>query len=1077
MIRKILFLLVCSICFACKSFSCVGSQSYTTNPAPGPGNTYTAGQVVTFCYTINGYNQVNSNWLHGLTFTFGSGWNANSFTVVSAPLPVSGTGTWGYYPNGETSSNTGIHYSAGFYFETATGAACGCTNGNPGDNYGDDCASGNCSWTFCFSLQVSNNASPGASLSLKITPTGDGASGSWGNPGCSDPASSISTSTVAAHILVVNTTGTNVTCAGACNGKAIATASNGSPPYLYKWSTTPTQHTPNISNLCPGTYYVTVTDLNNTSATASITITQPAPITKTDSIVNPTCSGTCTGAVIVNATGGTLPYNYAWSAGAAPNASADYTLCAGAVNVVVTDSNHCSITSSYTLVDPPVVIVNLVSQSNALCYGSNTGSLTVSGTGGTSGHFNYHWSNSINGPTDSTLVAANYKVTATDLNGCTATGSYTISQPSTFIVIDSPVITNIKCHGLHDGAISAKANGGAGTLNYSWEEVSTSAFLFGQTITNLSADSYNLTVTDSTNCQALANYQVLDAAALTIDSLTISAPTCYGVNNGTGAIYAHGGTGNLNYNWNGTAADTTALLNNIGTGPLTITILDGNNCIVKDSAFVTQPPQIVINVLNQVNVLCNAGANGSITISTSGGVAGYTYLWNNYQTGPTDTALAAGAVTVTVTDSHACTVSQTFNITQTSTLVANPLETDNKCFSAADGLIDANITGGSPPYSFMWSDSQSTQIAHALPAGTYTCTVTDYDGCTLLATSTVNQPEDIVIYDSTIAVKCNGQNSGMITIAATGGVSPFTFACTQDEAIFKYAQNGIITQLDTGIYSVIASDGNGCTKNIAAYVPSAVPDSFTTATDSTLCYGVAFRDGAAHIVATTLQNAPYQYGIDGGAFQLNGYFPGLAAGAHLILAINTNGCIDSLPVSIYEPPPVIVQMVPDTIVIPLGQSQSVKVNYLNISNAIYSWEPAMGLSCMDCAEPVLSPYVSGTYTVTASMQSVDAICSGYNTLYVEVLPERNVFVPNAFSPNGDGNNDVFKIYGENIKSVELKIFNRWGEMIYYTNNQFSGWDGTYKGQMQQPGIFIYEAVVTFLDNKQTSQNGSLTLIR
>ena len=265
---------------------------------------------------------------------------------------------------------------------------------------------------------------------------------------------------------------------------------------------------------------------------------------------------------------------------------------------------------------------------------------------------------------------------------------------------------------------------------------------------------------------------------------------------------------------------------------------------------------------------------------------------------------------------------------------------------------------------------------------------------------------------------------------------------------------------------------------VTSDVPIATIDNFTTAVDSTSCYGADYNDGAAHVVALSAQNGPYQFSIDNGLPQFSGDFFNLAAGAHTITAINLNGCGSTIPVVVLEPLPIVVDVIPDTVILPLGEVQQVQVVYLNAPNSVtYSWTPALGLSCVDCPNPLVSPFTRQDYVITISMVNGSATCYGSATLHADVLPHKPVFVPNSFTPNGDGNNDVFQIFGEGIKTLDLKIFNRWGELVYESNNQFEGWDGTYKGQMQLPQVFTYATKIYFLDDTKVEKKGTITLVR
>ncbi|HRG89277.1 MAG TPA: gliding motility-associated C-terminal domain-containing protein, partial [Chitinophagales bacterium] len=365
-----------------------------------------------------------------------------------------------------------------------------------------------------------------------------------------------------------------------------------------------------------------------------------------------------------------------------------------------------------------------------------------------------------------------------------------------------------------------------------------------------------------------------------------------------------------------------------------------------------------------------------------------------------------------------------------------------------------------------------------VPAGTYHVLVTDGNSCTINAATVVSEPADIIVNTSATAVKCVGSSDGTITVLAIGGTPPFSYAATTDGINFIYSTDSLFENLPIGSYTIEITDGQGCTRPAQAIVPNATLDNFVTATDSTSCYGPDYNDGAVYVQTLTPQNGPYQYSIDNGTPQLSGDFYYVSAGQHTVTATSYNNCVTTIPVLVLEPLPIVVDVVPDTVYLPLGQGQQVQVNYLNANGVVtYNWTAQDGLSCIDCPDPVVSPYISQDYVITISTVNGSATCYGSATLHAEVTRPEPVFVPNAFSPNGDGNNDVFQIYGQSIKTISLKVFNRWGEMVFTSDNQFNSWDGTFKGQQQMPAVFTYNAQVTFLNNDKSELKGTVTLIR
>ena len=232
-------------------------------------------------------------------------------------------------------------------------------------------------------------------------------------------------------------------------------------------------------------------------------------------------------------------------------------------------------------------------------------------------------------------------------------------------------------------------------------------------------------------------------------------------------------------------------------------------------------------------------------------------------------------------------------------------------------------------------------------------------------------------------------------------------------------------------------------------------NNFNVSTDSTLCYGPDYNDGAITVIPTVIFNAPYQFSLDQGLYQPTGVYWGVSAGNHTVLVINGNQCMDTIPVVVYEPLPVVAEVTPDTVILEPGQNKQVTVSYLNAGNNVeFSWSPAIGLSCIDCPNPTINTYQPGVYTVTVSTINDSAVCYGSATLWVENSATRQYSSLMHSARTGDGNNDVFMIYGESIKTVDMRIFNRWGELMYETENQYKGWDGMYKGQIQQPGVFV-----------------------
>lgn len=863
---------------------------------------------------------------------------------------------------------------------------------------------------------------------------------------------------------------TDVTCFGLNNGSITVSVSGGSGGITITWSNTQSGNT--ISALGPGVYSVTATDVNGCSASASYLISQPAPVTFGAPVIEDvTCFSA--GEVDVTATGGTGTISYQWS-----NNQSGVPLTnvpAGTYSVTATDANSCTATASYTVgtAAGAIVIASPVI-TDVSCNGLNDGAIAVSLSGG-SGPLTITWSNAGTSAAIANLTAGSYSLTVTDTTGCIATAAYTVNQPSQ-LVVNAPQIQNIGCDGGNTGTITANVSGGTPAYQYNWSEVGTGQNYTGQTISSLAVGDYSLTVTDLNLCTATAQYTI---TAVTPLVFTVSATdvSCFNGSNGTATVSVTSGTPPYAYNWNNTGNSANATQTGFSAGQVTVVVTDAN-CSDTAVVSIAQPAAIVIALDNQVNVSCSGGSDGSLAVTATGGTPGYSYLWSNGQQTPSAIGLPAGSVNVTITDAANCTATQSYTITQPQAVSASVVSSNALCFQQPSGSATASANGGTAPYVYAWSNNQTGATATNLLAGNYTCIVTDANGCTASALAIINEPADLTLTATPQAIKCQGDANGQITAFPGGGIQPYTINAVSSANGTNYtAINSVITGLAAGDYNVLVTDANGCTESILVTVADATPDNFLVTTDSTSCYGPDYNDGAVFVIATSIQNGPYQFGIDGGPLGYSGDFYNVSAGIHTITAVNFNGCVSQIPALVLEPLPIIVDVIPDTLVLPLGGSGSVQTVYLNANNVTYNWQPSTGLSCSDCPNPTVTAYQTTDYTVAVSMINGTATCYGYANLHVEVQPQMPVFIPNTFTPNGDGNNDLFLIYGQDIKTVDLKIFNRWGELVFESNNQFVGWDGTYKGVLQNPAVFTYYATITFLNDKKAERKGSVTLLR
>jgi gliding motility-associated-like protein len=686
------------------------------------------------------------------------------------------------------------------------------------------------------------------------------------NSGCT-----VSTSVTINQPLVLTATinPTNVLCFNQNNGSAIASASGGTTPYNYLWSNG--NNTNTIINLTPGTYSVTATDNNGCTASASVNITQPVLLTTTMlPPVNVTCFNGNNGSATVTPAGGTVPYTYNWSNGT-HNGTANG-LTNGTYTVTVTDQNGCSATNSVVINQPPQLTTVMGPTTNLTCNGSANGSTTVTANGGTPG-YSYTWSNGSHNTTITNLTAGTYKVTVTDNNGCTATNSVTITQPN--ILTASIARTNVSCFSGNNGSATASASGGTVPYNFHWSNGSNT-----NVISNLTAGTYSVTVTDNNGCTASASVNITQPVLLTT---TMSVPvnvSCFGGNNGSASVTPAGGTSPYTYNWSNGTHNGTAT--GLVSGTYTVTVTDQNGCTSTNTITINQPIQLTTTISSQANVTCNGVANGSATISANGGVPPYNYTWSNGLHTTTISNLTAGTYTITVTDNNGCTATNTVTITQPNLLTASISKTNVSCFSANNGSAAASASGGTIPYSYLWSNGNNTNVINNLNAGTYSVTITDNNGCTASASVNITQP---VLLTTTMAppvnVSCFGGNNGSATVTTTGGTSPYTYNWSNG------ANTGNATGLASGTYFVTVTDINGCTSTNLVVInqPSQLSSVISGLTD------VACNGGNTGTATVTAIGGipPYSYSWSNGSTTT--LISGLTSGTYLVTITDNHGCV------------------------------------------------------------------------------------------------------------------------------------------------------------------------------------------
>ena len=613
--------------------------------------------------------------------------------------------------------------------------------------------------------------------------------------GCSASASI----TITQPTRLVLTISSTPTSCGGINGTVTVSASGGTAPYTYAWSNGAT--TVSVANLAAGTYTVVVTDANGCKATVSVTVAASINLSVSITGVNASC-GANNGTATATVNGGTAPFTYLWSNGATTASISG--LGAGTYSVTVTDKNGCTGTASVVITASSNITIS-ISKTNVLCNGGNTGSATATVSGGTP-PITYLWSNGATTATISNLIAGIYSVTATDKNGCTASASTIVAQPARLNLVISSTATS--CGG-SNGTVSVVASGGTPPYTYLWSNGATTS-----SVSNLAAGTYTVVVKDANGCTATATVTVAASTNLSVSITGVNA-AC-GANNGSATATVNGGTAPFTYLWSTGA--TTASITGLGAGTYSVTVTDKNGCTGSASVTITASPRVTVTV-TKTNVKCNGESNGTATATVAGGTAPFTYLWSNGGTTATISNLAAGIYSVTVTDKNGCTATGQVIVAQPAKLTLSLSSTPATCLST--GSATATVTGGTPPYTYLWSNGATTATITNLAGGTYTVTATDANGCKVSGSVIVaanNSPNLACSVTITRQISAINANDGELKVTATGGAAPYTYLWSNG------ATTATISFLSPGTYSVSVTDNNGCKTICSATLPNSICD-------------------------------------------------------------------------------------------------------------------------------------------------------------------------------------------------------------------------------------------------------------
>lgn len=688
-------------------------------------------------------------------------------------------------------------------------------------------------------------------------------------------------------------------CHQSLTGKVELMPFGGTAPLAFEWNNG--SHAANLENVASGVYAVTITDANGCQfSLENLEVTEPQQLVVSYAITNPTCFRESTGAVETSVQGGMPPYQLEWSNGTVNQELKD--ISAGNYHLTVTDISGCRTTlENIQVIEPDSIEIEVQHLQNVSCPGSKDGIISVTGNGG-NGSLTFVWNNGLTEPTIDSLSEGVYWVQVGDEDGCIQRSETIRIEAPPFIELDFQR-TEPTCQGRADGALKAMViRGGFAPFQYVWSNGQS-----GDAIRSIGFGYYALTVTDQKGCSTILDSVFLNAPQVMTDSnLTADSPICHGSSDGQIFSNILGGTLPYKYAWNSGHFENN--LQNLPAGNYQLSVTDDRGCtLVTDTIRLLNPLPLSIRLLGIDSIACHGDLTGGIHVEAQGGAMPYKFLWNGGQwSGASITGLSGGIYALTVEDNRGCRMAHRDILLPEPAKLSIGIQVKSNSDCTLNGGLDTILTrvnGGTPPFSYQWSNGENGSVLIGMGSGEYTVSVVDKQGCfAKVEKIKVNNQATAFREKSTTKndISCHGAKDGNLSITFDGGVGPFQYLWSNGAGAGGTTNQKtlILNNLDRGLYQVTVVDQNGCfihSSKIEIREPEpldlfAVPSGIQDVT----CHGGS--DGRIQ-VTTVGGNSPYQYSWFNRSNNLifNGQNPsGLPAGQYKVRVVDANNCRDSL---------------------------------------------------------------------------------------------------------------------------------------------------------------------------------------
>lgn len=582
----------------------------------------------------------------------------------------------------------------------------------------------------------------------------------------------------------------------------------------------------NFTDLEAGAYSIAIVDANGCTNTETVSIVQPsAPLAlNSPTIIDLQCNEDNSGSIAIVASGGTAPYAYALSGGSFQSSGLFQNLAADDYYFEVIDANGCAIsTGLFTINEPSALELDLVSFSNLLCNGDNSGELIVAASGGTAPYaFSNNGGAFGSSPSFNGLAAGDNLVLVEDANGCELSLSIELTEPG--ILMASVVNSEgALCFDQATGTVLVSAAAGTAPYQYSIDGTN---FQGSGAFQGLGAGTYTITAQDANGCLDPVEHIVVEPSVLSMETTT-SPVLCFGESTGTATVSAMGGTAPYTYSFD--EGDTFINQNDVSglpAGNYILVVRDENGCTASQGIQISEPATVLSVNGDVTGVLCLGEASGAIQLLADGGTPTYAYSSNGvvFQTSGQFSGFAAGSQTFYAQDLNGCVATVIVEFTEPSSVaeITNSLVNNPGCGLSLDGAITLIVSGGTPEYTYSSNgiDFQSSGLLTGLGVGEYTVVVRDANGCQITQDfSLVSDPPLFVVVNNVVGVECAGSFTGALELSGTGGTPEYSYSLSGSAPQIS----GSYSELTNGVYLVTLTDNSGCTATAEVEVPFTFP--------------------------------------------------------------------------------------------------------------------------------------------------------------------------------------------------------------------------------------------------------------